>query len=53
MVLNWFLKPEESLMLQTVSPLIFKLSLFLMTAVATHLGNYILDNGGNGLIVRA
>ena len=37
MVLNWFLKPEEALMLQTVSPLILKLSLFLMTAVATHL----------------
>ena len=36
MVLNWFLKPEEALMLQTVSPLILKLSLFLMTAVATH-----------------
>ena len=25
MVLNWFLKPEEALMLQTVSPLILKL----------------------------
>ena len=37
MVLNWFLKPEEALMLQTVSPLILKFSLFLMTAVATHL----------------
>jgi hypothetical protein len=37
MVLNWFVKPEEVLMLQTVSPLILKLSLFLMTAVATHL----------------
>jgi hypothetical protein len=37
MVLNWFLKPEEALMLQTASPLILKLSLFLMTAVATHL----------------
>ena len=37
MVLNWFLKPEEALMRQTVSPLILKLSLFLMTAVATHL----------------
>jgi hypothetical protein len=37
MVLNWFLKPEEALMLQTVSPLILKLSLFLMTAVATHM----------------
>ena len=36
-VLNWFLKPKEALMLQTVSPLILKLSLFLMTAVATHL----------------
>ena len=36
-VLNWFVKPEEALMLQTVSPLILKLSLFLMTAVATHL----------------
>ena len=30
-------KPEEALMLHTVSPLILKLSLFLMTAVATHL----------------
>ena len=37
MVLNWFLKPEELLLLQMVSPLILKLSLFLMTAVATHL----------------
>jgi len=36
-VLNWFIKPEEALMLQTVPPLILKLSLFLMTAVATHL----------------
>ena len=36
-MLNWFVKPEEALMLQTVSPLILKLSLFLMTAVATHL----------------
>ena len=36
-VLNWFIKPEEALMLHTVSPLILKLSLFLMTAVATHL----------------
>ena len=37
MVLNWFLKPEEAHMLQTASPLILKLSLLLMTAVATHL----------------
>src|SRR5271166_4521343 len=37
MVLNWLLKPKEALMLQTVSPLILKLSLFLMTAVVTHL----------------
>jgi hypothetical protein len=29
--------PEEALMLHTVSPLILQLSLFLMTAVATHL----------------
>src|ERR1700730_18800394 len=36
-VLNWFSKPEEALMLHTVSPLILQLSLFLMTAVATHL----------------
>jgi fatty acid hydroxylase family protein len=35
--LNWFLKPEEALMLQTVSLFILNLSLFLMTAVATHL----------------
>jgi hypothetical protein len=33
MVLNWFHKPEEALMLQTVSPVILKLSLFLITAV--------------------
>src|SRR5690348_18494668 len=37
MVLNWFVKPKEAFMLQTVSPLILKLSLFLMTAVVTHL----------------
>src|SRR6202040_1693887 len=37
MVLNWLLKPKEAPMLQTVSPLILKLSLFLMTAVVTHL----------------
>jgi hypothetical protein len=37
MVLNRLLKPEEALMLQTVSALILKLSLFLMTAVATHM----------------
>jgi len=37
MMLNSFVKPEEALMLQTVSPLILKLSLFLMVAVATHL----------------
>ena len=37
MVLNWFLKPKETVMLQTVSPFILKLSLFLMAAVATHL----------------
>src|SRR6266699_3599333 len=37
MVLNWLLKAKEALMLQKVSPLILKLSLFLMTAVVTHL----------------
>src|SRR6202162_619505 len=37
MVLNWLLKSKEALMLQTVSPLILKLSLFLVTAVVTHL----------------
>ncbi len=37
LVLNWFVKPEEVSMLQMVSPLILKLSLFLVTAVATHL----------------
>src|SRR5271167_1448582 len=37
MVLNWFVKLEEVSMLQVVSPLILKLSLFLVTAVATHL----------------
>jgi sterol desaturase/sphingolipid hydroxylase (fatty acid hydroxylase superfamily) len=31
------IKPEEALVLQTVPPLVLKLSLFLMTAVATHL----------------
>ena len=36
-MLNWFIGPEEALMLHTVSPLILKLSLFLRTAVATHL----------------
>ena len=37
MVLNWFFESEEVFMLQMVSPLILKLSLFLVTAVATHL----------------
>ena len=37
MVLNWFFESEEVVMLQMVSPLILKLSLFLVTAVATHL----------------
>jgi hypothetical protein len=37
MVLNWLLKPKEAFMLQTVSPLVLQLTLFLMTAVATHL----------------
>ena len=37
MILNWSVKPEEALMLQTVSPLILNLSLFLLVAVATHL----------------
>ncbi len=36
MVLNLLSKPEEALVFQTVSPLILRLSLFLMTAVATH-----------------
>jgi len=36
-VLVWVLKPKEAPMVQTVSPLILKLSLFLVTAVATHL----------------
>ena len=36
-MLDWFLKPKDALVLQTVSPLILKLSLFLMTVVATHL----------------
>jgi hypothetical protein len=31
------LKPKEAFMLQTVSPLVLQLTLFLMTAVATHL----------------
>jgi hypothetical protein len=35
--LNWLLKPEEAVMLQTVSRLLPELPLFLMTAVATHL----------------
>jgi hypothetical protein len=37
MVLNWSLKSEEALVLQMVSPLLLQLSLFLVTAVATHL----------------
>jgi len=37
MVLNWFVESEEVFMLQMVSPLILKLSLFLVTAVTTHL----------------
>ena len=37
MVLNWFVELEEVFVLQMVSPLILKLSLFLVTAVATHL----------------
>ena len=37
MVLNWFFELEEVFMLQMVSPLILKLSLFLVTAIATHL----------------
>ena len=36
-MLNSFLKPAEALMLQTVPPLVLKLSLFLVTAVTTHL----------------
>ena len=36
-VLNWFIEPEEALMLHTVSAIILQLSLFLITAVATHL----------------
>jgi hypothetical protein len=36
-VLNWSFKSKEALVLQTASPLILKLSLFVMTAVATHL----------------
>src|SRR5260370_4950877 len=36
-VINWFLKLEEAVMLQTVSRLLPELPLFLVTAVATHL----------------
>src|SRR6266567_2202164 len=36
-VLNWLLKPEEAVMLQTVSRLLPELPLIVMTAVATHL----------------
>jgi len=36
-VLNWLFKPKEAIVLHTELPLILKLSLFLMTAVATHL----------------
>jgi sterol desaturase/sphingolipid hydroxylase (fatty acid hydroxylase superfamily) len=36
-VLAWLLKPKEAPMVQTVSPLVLTLSLFLATAVATHL----------------
>ena len=37
MVLNCSLKHKEVLVVPTVSPLILKLLLFLMTAIATHL----------------
>jgi sterol desaturase/sphingolipid hydroxylase (fatty acid hydroxylase superfamily) len=37
MVLNWSLKSEKALVLQMVSPLVLTFSLFLMTAIATHL----------------
>jgi hypothetical protein len=37
MVLDWFLKPKVALMPEVPSPLVLKLSLFLVTAVATHL----------------
>src|SRR6202521_2741065 len=36
-MLNWLLKPEEAVMLQTVSRFLPELPLFLMIAVATHL----------------
>ena len=36
-MLGWLLKPEDALMLQAVSQLVLTLSLFLVTAVATHL----------------
>ncbi len=36
-MLDWLLKPEDALMLQAVSPLVLTLSLFLVTAVTTHL----------------
>ena len=36
-MLNWLLKPEEAVMLQTVSRLLPELTLIVMTAVATHL----------------
>jgi hypothetical protein len=36
-VLDWALKPEDAVMLQAISPLVQTLSLFLVTAVATHL----------------
>jgi sterol desaturase/sphingolipid hydroxylase (fatty acid hydroxylase superfamily) len=36
-VLDWALKPEDAVMLQAISPLVLTLSLFLVTAVATHL----------------
>ena len=37
MVLHWFPKPKDALVLEKVLQLILNLSLFLMTAVATHL----------------
>ena len=51
MVLNWFFESEEVFMLQMVSRLILKLSLFLVTAVSTRFGHAHL--GRRSYIIRS
>jgi hypothetical protein len=36
-LVDWLLKPQDALMVEAISPLVLKLSLFFVTAVATHL----------------